>query len=194
VVFSAGDGNLYGYTPHCGQSCSPTWVGSAGDYIEALPVLLADVVYITASDGIFGFPLHCEGQCQPVMRADLGDYLLIEGADAQGLIGVSHFGRRPQVVALPADCAGLCEPSWTASPGGDVHGVLAQESFVAVGSSGDLLEMYPRGCSDPCQPSEQFSIGGEAWWMFVTGDRLIVGARSGEVSSTGLTLSVFQIT
>ena len=194
VVFSAGDGNLYGYAPHCGQSCTPTWVGSAGNYIEAYPVLHADVVYISASDGIVGFPLHCEAQCQPVMRADLGDYLAIEGADAQGLIAVSHFGRRPQIVALPADCAGTCEPSWTASPGGDIHGVLAQDSFLAVGSSGDSMETYPRRCSDPCQATERFSIGGEAWWMFVTGDRLIVGARSGEVSSTGLTLSVFQIT
>jgi hypothetical protein len=193
LAIVSGDGNVYGYPEYCGSECAPLWFGPAGDYLESSPLLAGDLVVVTTTNGVAAFPLVCRtdgGECEPRWQVDLDGYASTAYADARVVIAANH-SRDPALVAMETVCEGRCSPLWSTAPDGKIFGV-ASDGRTVFAATGRQVLAYPVRCSDPCDPVWRGQISGEAWWLLLDRDSLVVASREGGAGEIGLTLQVFE--
>jgi hypothetical protein len=193
LIFSSGDGNVYAYAPACGVNCDPIWVGHVADFLDSSPVLGGTTVFVAGTDRIVGFPLRCSGTCPPSAYVVDDGYHSIDLVDEEGIVASSRFGRSRGIVSIASDCSGGCALTWAAEVKGGLYGVTADPSAVYAGVEPNAIAVYPRRCGKDCSATETQPVRGQAWWLQVHGDRLIVGARQGDPLATGITISVFRL-
>jgi hypothetical protein len=196
VVITSGDGNLNAYPEHCGQTCSPLWIGPADDYLESFPVLGGSLVTVQTGSGVAAFPVACRidgGVCEPRWTVALDSYSGIAYADERVVIAADHSGKGGSgIVALDTTCEGECAPLWSTQSEREVNGVASDGQTVFAGLRGEVVA-YPVDCSDPCAPIWRASMPGETWWFLIDADRLIVATRYAGAGSVGLTLRAFEV-
>jgi hypothetical protein len=116
VIFGTGHGpdgsELAAYPAGCGHGCSPVWRGDASGYVELAPMVAGGMVFTASIGHIDAFPIQCGDPCSPVWTAHAAGYPIVEYADAERVIGISHFGTRA-VYAFPTACAANCQAAWT---------------------------------------------------------------------------------
>jgi hypothetical protein len=189
LVLAPGDGMVYGFAEHCGDSCAPLWVAPVSGSLSA-PTLAGDAVVFSDDQGLVALPLPCSDPCRPLWTADLGGYWGIDYADANVIVVTERLHGDPEIAVLPTDCAERCEPTWSTTLDQKIYGVASDgvHVFVAVGEE---VRAYPIECSDFCEPVWTGAVSGETWWLLLDGSRLVAASRAGGVFEEGISLTAF---
>jgi hypothetical protein len=192
LVLAPGDGSVYGFAEHCGDSCAPLWVAPVSESLSG-PTLAGDAVVSSDANGVVALPLPCSDPCQPLWTADLGGYWGIDYADANAIVVTERLRGDPEIAVLPTDCAERCQPIWSTTLDQKIYDVASdgEHVFVAVG---DEVRAYPIDCTDSCEPVWRGAVSGETWWLLLDGSRLVAASRAGGVFDEGISLNVFVST
>lgn len=157
VVVSLG-GEVRAYPRNCSPSCSPLWIGDAGESIEGQePVVSGGTVAVTAGKRVVAFGPGCPSDgsaCRPAWVGVVEERGSLSGDDS-GIVLDPY--REGSIAAFAPGCRGACRPAWVVDPKGatSLWAIAEGHAFVQIG---ERLGAYPMGCEGFCEPvwSERF--------------------------------------